>query len=91
MERTYLDCCRHTGTINELTPERIAEGAQLLDELLRLLAGLPVEVRDTFLLRRLDGLSHGEVAAHLGTSVRTVKRRIAQAYAHCYLLSYGVT
>ena len=38
---------------------------------------LPVEVRIVFILRRVDRMSITEVAAQLGRSVATVKRRLA--------------
>ncbi|MBJ7417176.1 MAG: sigma-70 family RNA polymerase sigma factor [Niveispirillum sp.] len=90
VERAYLDIVADRyGSADHLTPERIAEAVQLLDSILRLLDGLPHVVRQAFLLRRLDGLAHAEIAAALGISDRTVKRHIAAAYSRCYLLAYG--
>ncbi|WP_162937756.1 sigma-70 family RNA polymerase sigma factor [Indioceanicola profundi] len=89
IERAYLDVCAAWSAEGDcLTPERIAEAVDLLTGVLRLLADLPAMTRRAFLLRRLDGLSHAEVATELGISERTVKRHIAAAYAHCYALAY---
>lgn len=90
VERAYLSChaalCDDTET---LTPERIAEAVQLLDGLAALLAGMPDQVREAFLLRRLERLTHAEIADRLGVSDRTVKRHIARAFAHCYAYAFA--
>ena len=43
---------------------------------------VPTEARIAFLLRHLEEMTVPEVAAHMGMSERTVKRRIATAAAH---------
>ncbi|SNS91821.1 RNA polymerase sigma-70 factor, ECF subfamily [Azospirillum sp. RU38E] len=90
VERAYLDVLGDRyGTADHLTPERITEAVQLLDGILRLLDTLPAMTRQAFMLRRLEGMSHADIATALGLSDRTVKRYIAAAYAHCYALAYG--
>lgn len=88
VERAYLDARAREDLVDNLTPERIAEATALLASVLRLLSSLPDKVRHAFLLRRLDGLTHGQIAQALRISERTVKRHIAQAYAHVYVLAY---
>lgn len=88
VERAYLDALAHEDLVDTLTPERIAHATALLDAVLRLLSGLPATTRQAFLLRRLDGLTHAEVAQALRISERTVKRHMAQALAHIYALAY---
>lgn len=56
-------------------PDVLAE----LGNIYRLLERLPVEARMVFLLRRVERMSIGEVAARLGRSVATVKRRLVHA------------
>jgi RNA polymerase sigma-70 factor (ECF subfamily) len=90
LELAYLECYAELhGDTNALTPERIAEAAQLLDGILRVLTLLPASVREAFLLRRCEGLTHEQVATRMGSSVRTVKRHIAQAYRRCYELGFS--
>jgi RNA polymerase sigma factor (sigma-70 family) len=62
---------------------------QASQELRRALWDLPQRTRDAFLLHRLEGLTHQEVAALLGVTVRTVERNVASAIGHlkCTLFS----
>ena len=46
------------------------------------LSKLPPLCRDAFLLNRIEELSHAEIAARLGVSVRTIDRHIARAWEH---------
>jgi RNA polymerase sigma-70 factor (ECF subfamily) len=48
-----------------------------LNRVYRMLDRLPFEARVVFILRRVDRMSIAEVAAQLGRSVATVKRRLA--------------
>lgn len=56
-------------------------------ERLRLLARaveeMPPRRREVFLLHKIDGLSHAEIAAKLGISRSMVERHIMKAMAHC--------
>lgn len=45
----------------------------------RAMAELSEEVRETFLLNRVDGLTYAEVASTLGISVKTVEARMGRA------------
>lgn len=72
-------------------PEELAPSAQdyalvreAVEALDRCLDGLPPKVRQAFLLRRLDGLKHAEIAAAMGVSVTTVERYMKQALVHLY-------
>lgn len=89
LERDYLRAAAmFQDGCNELTPERICGAIRELDSLLDLLSHLPADVRTAFLLRRIDGLNHGEIAERLGISDRTVKRHISKAYVLCCSFTY---
>jgi RNA polymerase sigma-70 factor (ECF subfamily) len=49
----------------------------------RALAELPAACRESFLLRKLDGLSHPQIADHLGISRSLVEKHIVNAMKHC--------
>lgn len=90
VEQAVINACelRQSG-VEDISPERIAEAAQLLHSVLRLLDALPLETRSAFLLRRIEGLEQKDIAARLGVSLSTVKRHIALAYARCYAIAYA--
>ncbi|EIZ78438.1 rna polymerase sigma factor [Novosphingobium sp. Rr 2-17] len=87
IERTVLDthAIRH-ATVEYLTPERILEAVQFLDQVLALIEALPEATRKVLLLRRLEGYSHQEIADALGMSARTVRRHIVTATMRMYAL-----
>ena len=55
---------------------------QELDQLNAVLMELPEITRYAFVLHRLEGLSHNEVARRLGISVRNSERYVARAARH---------
>lgn len=75
----------------ELCPDERPDPATCLEQrrqVLRLdaaLAELPPACRQAFLLNRLEGLSHREIAQQLGISCKTVQRHIEKALGHCLL------
>lgn len=79
MHQTF-DAERHGGV--DVSPERI----MLLREHLRAtedaLAQLPERTRRIFLLHRLGGLRHGEIALQFGISVSAVEKHMGRASAH---------
>jgi RNA polymerase sigma factor (sigma-70 family) len=46
------------------------------------LSKLPPLCRDAFLLNRVEGLTHAEIAGRLGVSVRTIDRFMVRAWDH---------
>lgn len=56
---------------------------QRLELLERALAELPAACRDSFLLRKLEGLSHLQIAERLGISRSLVEKHIVNAMKHC--------
>lgn len=59
-----------------LARERLRRLDEALDE-------LPPKVKAALLLHRLDGLTHGDIAARLGVSESMVAKYIGQALRHC--------
>ncbi|ASC65939.1 sigma-70 family RNA polymerase sigma factor [Achromobacter denitrificans] len=60
----------------------ILEALQEIDEML---AGLSLPARQAFLMAQLEGLSHGEIAARLNVSLRSVHRYIAKGFEQCIM------
>jgi RNA polymerase sigma factor (sigma-70 family) len=46
------------------------------------LQALPERTREIFLLRRLEGMKHGDIAVTLGVSLSTVEKHVHRAAAH---------
>jgi RNA polymerase sigma factor (sigma-70 family) len=63
----------------EAGPDRIVMGRDALRRLRAALAGLPQELREIVILRKIEGLSRQQIAARLGVTERTVSRRIAES------------
>lgn len=61
---------------------------QTLEEIARLLDGLPAQVREVFLLSQLDGLSYPQIATQLGLSVNVVQKAMTRAVTQCYRALY---
>lgn len=68
--------------------EALADGQLLLNKCLRALDDLPEIYRHVFLLNRIDGLSHKEIAEALAVPQRTVERYCAKALARCFTATF---
>lgn len=60
-------------------PDRVAEADQELDILSQLIGELPLQCRRSFLLHKVQHLSHAEIAKRLNISPRTVETHIGKA------------
>ncbi len=63
-------------------PDAVQQRDQLMDSILKALAGLPTRQRQTFLLREWQGLSVAEAALALGISEGSIKTHLSRAHAH---------
>jgi RNA polymerase sigma factor (sigma-70 family) len=70
-------------------PESVVEHRRQAERVAAVLDELPVECRRAFLLNRLDGLTHREIADRLGICTKTVQRHIERALGHCLLRLAG--
>jgi RNA polymerase sigma-70 factor (ECF subfamily) len=64
-------------------PETVLDSAARLDQFTALLEELPELCQYAFILNKLDGLTHDEIARKLGLSKKTVQRYILKALEHC--------
>jgi RNA polymerase sigma-70 factor (ECF subfamily) len=65
----------------EVGPDGVADRWMALAEVEALLAALPQTHRKVFTMRKVDGLSWGEIAVRLKISVHTVKKYLCEANA----------
>ncbi|MBB5769421.1 sigma-70 family RNA polymerase sigma factor [Xanthomonas euroxanthea] len=83
LERAYLESL--TALPEAIVPSEeeraiVCEALCLIDALLE---GLPVAVRQVFLLAQFEGLGYGEIGCKLDLSLSTVKRHMKRAWLAC--------
>lgn len=66
---------------DEPGPDRRLAAHQELERLLAIVARLPPRCRRAFELRKFQGLSHREVAKHMGLSEKTIENHLTRALA----------
>jgi RNA polymerase sigma-70 factor (ECF subfamily) len=64
------------------TPESLVDEAQFSARLNAALSTLAPVARAVIYLKLRDGMSHDEIARHLGITTRRVRRQLTHAYAH---------
>ena len=66
----------------EIDPERVLTGKEDLRAATAALLSLPERTRTVFILRRLEGCRHKEIAMRLGISVSAVEKHLVRAIQH---------
>lgn len=64
------------------SPEQVLIDRETLTQVRKALTDLPERTRHVFLLYRVDGLRHQDIASALGMSVSTVEKDVRRAMAH---------
>ncbi len=67
--------------IEELSPERVFDSRQHLAKVIEALEQLDERSRDAFILHRLEGMKHAQIAELYGVSVSSVEKYIIKALA----------
>lgn len=70
-------------TQESLTPEDWLEARHKLEMLDAAVAALPPRCRQVFILRKIEHLSHAEIAERLGISRSMVEKHLHRAMMHC--------
>ena len=79
LEQAWLDALATAPEDMAPSPEDYALVREAIEAIDLWLEGLPPKARQVFLLRRLDGMKHTEIAEVMGLSVATVERYMKQA------------
>lgn len=85
IEDAYLQALAAQPEALAPSTEQQALVLQALHEVDQMLQRIPAKARRAFLLSRLDGLGHAEIAAELGVSDRMVRKYLAQAMLVCVM------
>jgi RNA polymerase sigma-70 factor (ECF subfamily) len=77
-ERKVEFANRHPD-VDDLSPERVFDSRQSLTNVIAVLEQLDERTRDAFILHRLEGMKHAQIAELLGVSVSSVEKYIIKA------------
>lgn len=89
LERAYLADLAQQPEPQQPSPEERMAALQMLQALDALLLRLTPKTRAAWLMSRLDGLTHAEIAERLHVSVPRVRQYLASALRHAYHLRFG--
>ena len=91
LERAYLADLALQPEVLQPSPEERLAAVQILHAVDALMQGLTPKTRAAWLMSRLDGLTHAEIAEQLQVSVPRVRQYLANAMRHAYHLRFGGT
>jgi RNA polymerase sigma-70 factor (ECF subfamily) len=76
---------------DQVAVDDVVDGHERMHQLAQAIACLPPQCARVFILRKMQGLSHKEIAARLDISVRTVENHVALGLLRCktYLRAQG--
>ncbi|HBK46595.1 MAG TPA: RNA polymerase subunit sigma [Xanthomonadaceae bacterium] len=83
LEQAYLDALAALPEELAPSPEARLLALEVLQELDRVLQGMPSRVRKVFLLAHLEALSYREIAERLRISASSVKQHLTRANRQC--------
>ncbi|MGO1540173.1 MAG: sigma-70 family RNA polymerase sigma factor [Luteimonas sp.] len=89
IERAYLDVLASRPDLHAPSPEDVRLAMEALEDIARMLDGLPSRVRRIFLLSQMDGWTYPRIAGHLGLTVNVVQKAMVRAMAACYRIVYA--
>ncbi len=70
-------------SVEEMGPERVADGRQRMGIISRALWGMPNKRRQLLVMSRFDGLSYAEIGRRVNISEAAVRKHVANALADC--------
>jgi RNA polymerase sigma factor (sigma-70 family) len=83
LENAYLELLAQLPEAQAPSPEAQLLAVEALQQVDRVLDGLPGAVREAFLLAHLEELSYAEIAERLGVSSSSVKQYLTRANRQC--------
>jgi RNA polymerase sigma factor (sigma-70 family) len=89
LEQAWLDALSAQSEPLAPSPEERALILETLEEIARLIDGLPDRVREIFLYSQIEGYTYPQIAEKLALSVNVVQKAMTRAVAHCYKALYA--
>ena len=90
IEQAYLQALAAQPQDAQPSPEQQALTLETIYEMDTMLGSISAKARQAFLLAKLDGLTHAEIATELGVSDRMVRKYLAQAMLACAMAKAGM-
>lgn len=90
LERAWLRDAALRVNDEQSSPEAHYLIVETLHAIDRMLDGLPPKARIAWLMNKLDGATHADIATHLGVSVPRVRQYLAMAAKRAYAARYGI-
>ncbi|WP_328824783.1 sigma-70 family RNA polymerase sigma factor [Uliginosibacterium aquaticum] len=75
----------HPPAPRHLQPEEVLASQQIIRAYVATIEALPPRCREAFVLSILEGLSHAQIAQHMGVSVSMVEKHVVRAMVACKL------
>jgi len=88
LEQAYQEELAARPEATSPSPEERRLILETLEEIARLLDGLPPRVREIFLRSQLEGQTYPVIAEQLGISINVVQKAMLRATAQCYKALY---
>ena len=79
----YIEECQSAPESSGATTEEEVLGLEQLEHYCTAVDELPEQCRRVYLLRKVHGLAHKDIAAQLNITVRTVERHLAKGVLRC--------
>lgn len=86
LEESYLETLAALPEELAPSPEESYLALEALRQVDQALDGLPLQVKEAFLLAHLEGLSYAEIAERLSVSSSSVKQYLTRANRHCLFM-----
>jgi len=86
LDAQEVDAAVPRGPVQERSPEHVALDRNMLDHVGAVIDGLPPRCREAFVLSRVHGLSHEEVARELGITRSAVEKHVMRGLHACRAL-----
>ncbi|MCB5186752.1 sigma-70 family RNA polymerase sigma factor [Methylobacillus caricis] len=88
LETTYLQFLQLSKSEQFVdSPEQLAIAVESLVAIANMLDSVSPKAREIFLMNRLDGMKHAEIAVHFGISIPRVRQYLAQVIVKCCSVS----
>lgn len=91
LEQAYLEELAARPEATAPSPEARRQILETLEEIARLLDGLPPRVREIFVRSQLEGQTYPVIAEQMGITVNVVQKAMIRATTQCYKALYQGT